>query len=109
MSSSAMDWPSRVTLCEVGLRDGLQNEAALLTVEQKLQLLDAVIDSGVKVVEIGAFVHPKAVPQMADTEALFAAQGFSTILRRNVPSIQPGNLAAGVTWTWAALRKETPK
>ena len=73
MSSSAMDWPSRVTLCEVGLRDGLQNEAALLTVEQKLQLLDAVIDSGVKVVEIGAFVHPKAVPQMADTDVLCRA------------------------------------
>ncbi len=73
MSSSAMDWPRRVTLCEVGLRDGLQNEAALLSVEQKLQLLDAVIDSGIKVVEIGAFVHPKAVPQMADTDVLCRA------------------------------------
>ena len=73
MSSSAMDWPDRVTLCEVGLRDGLQNEQTLLSLEQKLQLLDAVIDSGVKVVEIGAFVHPKAVPQMADTDALCRA------------------------------------
>ena len=73
MNASAIAWPTRVSLCEVGLRDGLQNETALLSVEQKLQLLDAVTDSGVKVVEIGAFVHPKAVPQMADTDALCRA------------------------------------
>ncbi|MHC1758777.1 MAG: hydroxymethylglutaryl-CoA lyase [Negativicutes bacterium] len=61
-------WPEKVTLCEVGLRDGLQNEKRLFTVEEKMQLLDAVVDSGIKIVEIGSFVHPKAVPQMADTD-----------------------------------------
>jgi hydroxymethylglutaryl-CoA lyase len=73
MSASNMAWPAKVTLCEVGLRDGLQNEKTIPTVEQKLQLLDAVVASGVKIIEVGAFVHPKAVPQMADTDALCRA------------------------------------
>ncbi|MDR1935401.1 MAG: hydroxymethylglutaryl-CoA lyase [Candidatus Accumulibacter sp.] len=68
-----MAWPAQVTLCEVGLRDGLQNEKTIPSVEQKLRLLDAVVASGVKIVEVGAFVHPKAVPQMADTDALCRA------------------------------------
>jgi hydroxymethylglutaryl-CoA lyase len=68
-----MTWPDRVSLCEVGLRDGLQNEKTIPTIEQKLCLLDAVVASGVKIVEVGSFVHPKAVPQMADTDALCRA------------------------------------
>jgi SAM-dependent methyltransferase len=43
---------------------------------------------------------------VAATEALFATQGFSTIFRREVASIQPQNLAAGVRWTWLALRAD---
>lgn len=73
MSTNLPAWPDKITFCEVGLRDGLQNEKTIPTVEQKLQLLDAVVASGVKVIEIGAFVHPKAVPQMADTDALCRA------------------------------------
>nr|WP_082816886.1 hydroxymethylglutaryl-CoA lyase [Anaerosporomusa subterranea] len=61
-------WPEKVTICEVGLRDGLQNEKIILSVEEKLELLDMVVASGIKVIEVGSFVHPKAVPQMADTE-----------------------------------------
>jgi hydroxymethylglutaryl-CoA lyase len=61
-------WPKKVSLCEVGLRDGLQNEKKQLSVEEKLQLLDKTVDSGIKIIEIGSFVHPKAVPQMADTD-----------------------------------------
>jgi hydroxymethylglutaryl-CoA lyase len=73
MSTTIPAWPDKITFCEVGLRDGLQNEKTIPTVEQKLQLLDAVVASGVKVIEIGAFVHPKAVPQMADTDAVCRA------------------------------------
>ena len=73
MSTPKITWPDKVILCEVGLRDGLQNEKAIPSIEQKLQLLDAVVASGVKIIEIGAFVHPKAVPQMADTDALCRA------------------------------------
>ncbi|SDI85445.1 hydroxymethylglutaryl-CoA lyase [Propionivibrio dicarboxylicus] len=70
MSTPSISWPEKVSLCEVGLRDGLQNEKVIPSIEQKLQLLDAVVASGVKIIEIGAFVHPKAVPQMADTDTL---------------------------------------
>ncbi len=73
MSNTIPAWPDSVSLCEVGLRDGLQNEKAIPSVEQKLQLLNAVVGSGVRIIEIGAFVHPKAVPQMADTDALCRA------------------------------------
>lgn len=65
--SGSMVWPASAVICEVGLRDGLQNEKKLLSVEEKLDLLDSVVASGIKVIEIGSFVHPKAVPQMADT------------------------------------------
>jgi hydroxymethylglutaryl-CoA lyase len=68
--SSEISWPAGVTICEVGLRDGIQNEKTLLSLEEKLELLDAVVASGIKIVEIGSFVHPKAVPQMADTGEL---------------------------------------
>ena len=57
-----MNLPSSITLCEVGLRDGLQNEATLLTVHQKVALLLGLIDAGFKVIEVGSFMHPKAVP-----------------------------------------------
>ncbi|AJQ27145.1 Hydroxymethylglutaryl-CoA lyase [Pelosinus fermentans JBW45] len=68
MNQSNMIWPDKVTICEVGLRDGLQNEKKILSVEEKLELLDMVVASGIKVIEVGSFVHPKAIPQMADTE-----------------------------------------
>lgn len=73
MTNKALIWPDKVTICEVGLRDGLQNEKRLFTVEEKLQLLNAVVDSGIKIIEVGSFVHPKAVPAMADTDKLVQA------------------------------------
>jgi hydroxymethylglutaryl-CoA lyase len=60
--------PEKILFCEVGPRDGLQNEATVLPVERKIRLIEGVVDAGVKIVEIGSFVHPKAVPQMADTD-----------------------------------------
>lgn len=70
-----MNYPSSVTLCEVGLRDGLQNEKTLLPTEQKLDILRALIDAGFPVIEVGSFMNPKAVPQMADTDELFRRIG----------------------------------
>ena len=60
--------PERVVICEVGPRDGLQNEKVLLTVEQKVALIEGIVEAGAKSVEVGSFVHPKAVPSMADTD-----------------------------------------
>ena len=70
-----MNIPSKITLCEVGLRDGLQNEKTLLATSDKLALAKATIAAGMPVVELGSFVSPKAVPQTADTDELFKALG----------------------------------
>ena len=61
----------KVRLCEVGLRDGLQNEKRILETKDKLELLDLVGQSGFKIIEPGSFVSPKNVPQMADTDELY--------------------------------------
>jgi hydroxymethylglutaryl-CoA lyase len=63
-------------LHEVGLRDGLQMEATVVPFEQKVQWIDALIGAGVDIIQVGSFVRPDKVPQMADTEALF--QHFAT-------------------------------
>lgn len=60
--------PSRVTICEVGPRDGLQNEAAILPVEIKVEFIERLVAAGHTVVETTSFVHPKWVPQLADAE-----------------------------------------
>lgn len=57
---------------EVGPRDGLQNEDAILSVDQKVELIERLVAAGVRDIEIGSFVHPKWVPQMADTDAVAA-------------------------------------
>ncbi|MGL4936754.1 MAG: hydroxymethylglutaryl-CoA lyase, partial [Shewanella sp.] len=56
----------RVSLFEMGPRDGLQNEAAVPT-EAKVALIEALANAGVKRIEAGSFVSPKWVPQMADS------------------------------------------
>ena len=63
--------PKTAHLMEVGPRDGLQIEPTILTTAQKLELLDAIAAAGVREIEVGSFVNPKAVPQMADTEEVF--------------------------------------
>jgi hydroxymethylglutaryl-CoA lyase len=66
-----MPLPAHVTLVEVGPRDGLQNEPAPLPLETKLELVERLAAAGLPVVEAGAFVSPKRVPQMADSGELF--------------------------------------
>ena len=70
-----MKLPSKVVICEVGLRDGLQNEPKILNVSEKLKLAEGLIEAGFKVIELGSFMNPKAVPQMADTDELFRLIG----------------------------------
>jgi hydroxymethylglutaryl-CoA lyase len=62
--------PDRVTIYEVGPRDGLQNEQAIVPVEVKAQFIDRLGDAGLTVIEATSFVHPKWVPQLADAEEL---------------------------------------
>jgi hydroxymethylglutaryl-CoA lyase len=64
--------PARVSIREVGPRDGLQNEETILGTDDKLLLIDLLAAAGLHQIEVGAFVRPEKVPQMADTDALFA-------------------------------------
>lgn len=56
---------------EVGPRDGLQNESAVIPLDAKVAFVDALSDSGLREIEVGAFVAPQAVPQMADSGEVF--------------------------------------
>jgi hydroxymethylglutaryl-CoA lyase len=64
--------PERVTIWEVGARDGLQNEDTVVPVEVKLEFLDRLAGAGLTTLEATSFVHPKWVPQLADAEQLLA-------------------------------------
>jgi isopropylmalate/homocitrate/citramalate synthase len=64
--------PPAVTLVEVGPRDGLQNEPAILDTAAKVAFVEALADAGLPVVEVTAFVSPARVPQMADASAVAA-------------------------------------
>jgi hydroxymethylglutaryl-CoA lyase len=63
--------PERVTVYEVGPRDGLQNEAETLSLEVRADFVDRLTEAGLPAIEVGSFVSPKAVPQLADTEELY--------------------------------------
>ncbi|WLG37570.1 hydroxymethylglutaryl-CoA lyase [Pseudomonas rhodesiae] len=67
-----MPLPSHVRLVEVGPRDGLQNEANPISVADKVQLVDALSAAGLSYIEVGSFVSPKWVPQMAGSAEVFA-------------------------------------
>ncbi|HBO13825.1 MAG TPA: hydroxymethylglutaryl-CoA lyase, partial [Halieaceae bacterium] len=71
----------RATLVEVGPRDGLQNEPGELPLAVKQQLVEDLATAGLSVIEAGSFVNPKWIPQMADSEALFAAIARRTGVR----------------------------
>jgi len=60
-----------IRIYEVGPRDGLQNETKIFSVPEKLELIDGLLQAGIRDIEIGAFVHPDRIPQMADTEELY--------------------------------------
>jgi hydroxymethylglutaryl-CoA lyase len=64
------DKPQRVSIIEVGPRDGLQSEPEILSTETKIEFVSRAIDAGIRRVEVTSFVHPKRVPQMADAEAV---------------------------------------
>jgi hydroxymethylglutaryl-CoA lyase len=63
-------WPDRVTIYEVGPRDGLQNEATTVPVEVKAEFVRRLVAAGLSAVEVTSFVSPKWVPQLADAEEL---------------------------------------
>lgn len=74
----SLDLPQEVQLTEVGPRDGFQNIKEWIPTETKLEIIEQLIGCGYRRLEVTAFVHPKAVPQMAD-----AAEILATLKRRH--------------------------
>ena len=62
-----------IDIYEVGPRDGLQSAAVSLTTDEKVQLICSLHDSGLNKIEVGSFVHPQRVPNMADSEDVYSA------------------------------------
>jgi hydroxymethylglutaryl-CoA lyase len=62
---------ARIILHEIGMRDGLQIEKRVVPTQTKLAWLEQLMASGVDIIQVGSFVHPDKVPQMADTDELF--------------------------------------
>jgi hydroxymethylglutaryl-CoA lyase len=76
--------PSRVTLVDVGPRDGLQNEAAPVSTADKIALVHALQAAGLREIEVTSFVSPKWVPQMADNAAVMAGLSRQSGVRYSV-------------------------
>ena len=93
--------PAEVTVVEVGPRDGLQNEPGLVPLTAKVALIDALGAAGLRVIEAGAFVSPRWVPQMAESGAVL--QGIRPVPGVRYPVLVPNlkgfeaALAAGAT------------
>ena len=68
-----MQVPEHVTICEVGTRDGFQIEPDFIPTEQKVEVVNRLSEAGVPRIEVTSFVHPKAIPQLRDAEAVMAA------------------------------------
>jgi hydroxymethylglutaryl-CoA lyase len=64
--------PTRVKVCEMGPRDGLQNESGVVSTADKIRFIDLLSASGLAVVETTSFVRPSAIPQLSDAEAVMA-------------------------------------
>lgn len=76
--------PDRVTVYEVGPRDGLQNESAIVDVAVKAEFIGRLVEAGVTTIETTSFVHPKWVPQLADAAELLAAIDLPSDVRAPV-------------------------
>jgi hydroxymethylglutaryl-CoA lyase len=85
---------STVIVHEVGLRDGLQMEPQAVPMEQKIAWAEGMMAAGLDIIQLGSFVHPTKVPQMADTDSLFAH--FS----------QPGRKPEGVMLSGLVLNEK---
>ena len=86
MTVRADGLPSAVTIYEVGPRDGLQNEQAIVPVEVKAEFVRRLVAAGLPIVEATSFVHPRWVPQLADAADLMADLGESG---RHLPVLVP--------------------
>ena len=71
--------PRAVQIQEVGPRDGLQNELRTLTTEDKVRLIEALADAGLKRIEVTSFVSPRWIPQLADADRVLTLLPRATL------------------------------
>ena len=100
----------KIYIHEVGPRDGLQVEEKLVPLEEKVRWIEGLFASGIDIIQLGSFVHPKKVPQMADTDALFEhfsgegkepcdiPHGADHAEHRHPPSLQVGEGLLDCPW-----------
>src|SRR2546428_13031434 len=83
-----MKLPERVTICEVGTRDGFQIEPEFIPTELKVEVVDRLSETGVPRIEVTSFVHPRVVPALRDAEAVMAkiARRPGTVYAALVPN-----------------------
>jgi hydroxymethylglutaryl-CoA lyase len=93
-------WPEKIQITEVGPRDGLQNQPSLISTQTKIELINALSETGLTQIEATAFVNPTWVPQLADADDVFAGISKNKQVRYwgLVPNIRGWDraLAAGV-------------
>ncbi|MFC7557671.1 hypothetical protein ACFQU7_43755 [Pseudoroseomonas wenyumeiae] len=89
-----------VEVVEVGTRDGLQIEPTVVPTEEKVALVNSMIDSGIRHIEVTSFVSPKAVPQLADAEQVLAGirKRPDTNLMALVPNLRGPSAPATRRW-----------
>jgi hydroxymethylglutaryl-CoA lyase len=87
---------ANITIHEVGLRDGLQIEEQAVPTERKLDWIARLATAGLRMIQVGSFVNPQKVPQMADTDELF---------RRLAPDRRPGVLYSGLVLNERGLER----
>lgn len=90
-----------VTITDVALRDGLQNHHAVVPTDAKMELVRLLIDAGVSSIEVGSFVHPGLLPQMADAEEIYRRLPDTprVVFSALVPNVRGAHraIAAGAT------------
>lgn len=100
-----MQLPNEVRIVEVGPRDGLQNEKQTIATETKIKLVELLVDAGLNYIEVGSFVNPKWVPQMADSREVFTgiARKQNITYAALVPNLQGYERAISVNANEVAI------
>ena len=96
--------PRQVRIVEVGPRDGLQNEAARISTDVKIHFVDLLSAAGFPWIEVTSFVHPRAVPQMADADEVFARHTQAAWRALRGARAQPARTRAGAGGAGAGHR-----
>lgn len=78
-----MNLPTEVSIVEVGPRDGLQNESVMVATPDKRRLIEALAEAGLQRIEVGSFVSPKWIPQMADGLELIGSLNLAQSIRKS--------------------------